>query len=97
MKKHSKGTLQTKLSRFLFHYRLTPNLTTGIAPAELMLMSRPRSHLDCIVPGMKEKIRQQQGNKRVTMMYTQEPVLSNKVIWYWFVVLTKRNPCGCLG
>jgi len=37
IKKQLTGTLQTKLSRFLFHYRLTPNATTGVAPAELML------------------------------------------------------------
>ena len=45
MKKQSTGSLQTKLSRFLFHYRLTPNTTTGIAPAELLLNRRPRSHV----------------------------------------------------
>jgi len=64
MKKQMKGTLQTKLSCFLFHYRLTPNSTTGVAPAELMLMNQPRSHLDCIVPSMKEKIRQQQEKQK---------------------------------
>ena len=31
MKKQTNGTLQTKLSCFLFHYRLTPNATTGVA------------------------------------------------------------------
>ena len=36
-KKQTDGTLQTKLSCFLLHYRLTPNATTGIPPAELML------------------------------------------------------------
>ena len=51
--------LQTKLSRFLFHYRLSPNATTGIAPAELMLKHQPRSHLDSIVPNIKGNIRQQ--------------------------------------
>ena len=30
MKKQTNGMLQTKLSRFLFHYRLSPNATTGI-------------------------------------------------------------------
>ena len=41
MKKQTNGTLQTKLSRFLFHYRLTLNATTGVAPAELMLKRQP--------------------------------------------------------
>ena len=37
MKKQLTGSLQTKLSRFLFNYRLTPNTTTGVAPTELLL------------------------------------------------------------
>jgi len=44
------GTLQTKVSCFLFNYRLTTNATTGVAPAELLLLRRPRSHLDSVVP-----------------------------------------------
>ena len=46
------GTLQPKLSRFLFHYRLTPNATTAVAPAELMLNRQPRSDLDSIRPNL---------------------------------------------
>ena len=38
MKKQLSGTIQTKLSRFLFHYRLTPHTTTGVAPAELLFL-----------------------------------------------------------
>ena len=30
------GTLSTKLMRFLFSYRTTPNATTGVSPAELL-------------------------------------------------------------
>ena len=37
MKKQSAGTLQPKLSRFLFHYRLMSHATTGVSPAELLL------------------------------------------------------------
>ena len=64
MKKQTNGMLQTKLSRFLFHYRLSPNTTTGIAPAELMLKHQPRSHLDSIVPNIKGNIRQQQQKQK---------------------------------
>ena len=60
MKKQLTGTVQTKLPRFLFHYRLTPHTTTGVAPAELLLKRRPRSHLDCIVPSLKDRVLQQQ-------------------------------------
>ena len=64
MKKQTNGTVQTKLSHFLFHYRLTPNSTTGVAPAELMLKCQPRSHLDSILPSMKRNVEQQQQKQK---------------------------------
>ena len=37
MKKASTDTpIETRVSRFLFHYRVTPHSTTGIPPAELL-------------------------------------------------------------
>ena len=64
MKKQTNGTIQTKLSRFLFHCRLTPNATTGVAPAELMLNRQPRSHLDSIKPNLKGTVTQQQEKQK---------------------------------
>ena len=64
MKKQTNGTIQTKLSRFLFHYRLAPNATTGIPPAELMLKCRPRSHIDLILLNLKGNIQQQQQRQK---------------------------------
>ena len=64
MKKQTNGTIQTKLSRFLFHYRLAPNATIGVPPAELMLKYRPRSHLDLILPNLKGNIQQQQQKQK---------------------------------
>ncbi|XP_033992114.1 uncharacterized protein K02A2.6-like [Trematomus bernacchii] len=46
MKKMKGETLQTRLSRFLFSYRITPHATTGVSPAELMMSRRLRSALD---------------------------------------------------
>ena len=60
MKKQTSGTMQTKLSHFLFHHRLTPNSTTGVAPAELMQKCKTRSHLDAILPSVKRNVEQQQ-------------------------------------
>ena len=37
LKKMKYGTLQTKISRFLFSYRTTPQSTTGVSPAELLM------------------------------------------------------------
>ena len=36
LKKLVSGSLETKLARFLFKYRLTPQTVTGVSPAELM-------------------------------------------------------------
>jgi len=54
MKKQLTGTVYTKLSSFLFHYRLTTHTTRGVAPAELMLKQRPCSHMDLIVPSLRQ-------------------------------------------
>ena len=44
MKKMSKKeSLESRVSRFLFKYRITPHSTTGIAPAEMLMSRKPRS------------------------------------------------------
>ena len=48
MKKFTEGTLENKLSHFLFHYRLTPQTTTGQSPTELLLGRRIKSRLDLL-------------------------------------------------
>ncbi|XP_061153479.1 uncharacterized protein K02A2.6-like, partial [Syngnathus typhle] len=60
MKKMKEGTIQTRLSRFLFSYRITPHATTGLSPAELMMSRRLRSALDLVVPDLKTKVQQKQ-------------------------------------
>lgn len=49
MEKSSKDSISTRLSRFLFLYRITPHSTTGVSPAE-MFGRRPHSKLDLLVP-----------------------------------------------
>ena len=69
MRKMTDGSLETKLSRFLFKYRMTPQSTTGVSPAELIFGRRLRSHLDNIRPDIDRKTRlnqerQKQGHDR---------------------------------
>ena len=54
--KRLKGSLEVRLSRFLFKYRVTPQATTGIAPAELLMGRRLRtpSLSDCPREGTEE-------------------------------------------
>ena len=58
MKKLTEGTLEAKLSHFLFHYRLTPQTTTGQSPSELLLGRRIKSRLDLLQPTAKPKVTQ---------------------------------------
>ena len=58
LKKLTEGTLESKLSHFLFHYRLTPQTTTGQSPAELLLGRRIKSHLDLLHTNAKTKVLQ---------------------------------------
>ena len=44
--KMREGTIETRVSRFLFRYRNTPQSTNRIPPADMLLGRRPRSHLD---------------------------------------------------
>lgn len=57
------GPLETKLTRFLFKYRVTPQATTGLAPAELLMGRRLRTHLDLLYPSVSERVRRNQENQ----------------------------------
>ena len=49
MKKVNGGSVETRVSRFLARYRITPQTSTGVSPAELLLerkhSSRPTPSL----------------------------------------------------
>ena len=74
MKKMSQGSLETRIARFLFHYRITPHTTTGISPAELLFGRRLRSHLDLLKPDFtvaSRVSRHQQAQKARHDLHTQ--------------------------
>ena len=54
------GPLELRIPRFLFKYRVTPQSTTGIAPAELLMGRRVRTHLDLLYPTTQQRVRAQQ-------------------------------------
>ena len=65
MKKSSMTeSLDTRISRFLFWYRLTPHSTTGVPPAELLLGRIPRSQLDLLKPQLSSKVQQKQDAQK---------------------------------
>ena len=72
-------TLQEKLSKFLFTYRIiTPQTTTGIAPAQLLTGRRLRSRLDRLFPDHTVRVQDQQL-KQAQQHDTSKPLRTFKV------------------
>ena len=64
LKKLQDGSLETKLSRFLFSYRSMPHSSTGLSPAELMFSRRLHSPLDNIRPNHERKMHNEQERQK---------------------------------
>ncbi len=56
IKKMGEGSVETKVSRFLFKYRSTHQTTTGATPAELLMNRRIRTQLDLVHPSLANKV-----------------------------------------
>ena len=54
------GSLESKIFKFLFNYRITCQSTTGLAPAEILLGRQQHSRFDLLHPDIYrfEKTRQ---------------------------------------
>ena len=59
--KLSSGSLQARVNDFLFKYRIMPQTTTGVSPAQLMLGCSLCSHLDLLLPNFANKVQQNQS------------------------------------
>ena len=64
MRKQSKDSLNTRIARFLFSYRITPHTTTGTSPAELLFSRLPRSHLDLLKPTLAGRVLRKQEKQK---------------------------------
>jgi len=50
------GSVESKVSHFLFKYRVTPHSTTSASPAELMFGRPLHTHLDLLQPTLKDQV-----------------------------------------
>ena len=57
-------TVQERLSKFLFKYRLTPNSMTGVAPCELLMKQKLRSSLDLVFPTVQGRVEDKQAKQK---------------------------------
>ena len=48
------STIQQRLMCFLFRYRMTPSMVTGVTPAELFLKRRVQTRLDLLRPSFEK-------------------------------------------
>ena len=55
LKKTTEGSVRSRLAKILYTYRLTPQSTTGVSPAEMLLGRRPRSRLDILTANEAEE------------------------------------------
>ena len=62
--KLKESTINERISRFLFNYRITPRSTKGTSPTELLLGRRPRSCLDLLKPDLSTRIETKQAKQR---------------------------------
>ena len=64
IKRITGSTIQERLSRFLFQYRITPHTTTGVSPAELLMGRCLRSRLDSLFPDISQRVEVQQQRQK---------------------------------
>ena len=73
LKKVTTGTVNSRLSKILFAYRITPQTTTGVSPSELLLGRRPRSKLDLMKPHTAERVERKQSQQKAKHDATAKP------------------------
>lgn len=64
LKKCAGVTIETKVARVLFSYRITPQSTTGKSPSELLMGRKLRSTLDLVQPDVRGKVRGNQWKQK---------------------------------
>ena len=75
-------SIQCRMARVLFQYRITPHSTTGVSPAELLMGQRIRSHLDLVQPNLSNQVElKQEAQKQYHDRHAKSRVfeLGNKV------------------
>ena len=57
-------SVQERLSKFLFKYRVTPHTVTGIPPCEMLMGRRLRSRLDLLYPSIATRVESHQEKQK---------------------------------
>jgi transposase InsO family protein len=88
--KKLEGDLQTRIDTILFQYRITPQTTTGLSPAEMLMGRKLRNTLDLLHPRAKICRKFNIGDRVFARNYR------GKVIWITASVIKVTGPCSYL-
>lgn len=66
MKRLKEGSLDDKISRFLFKYRINPHTSMGVSPAELLQGRNMGSTLDLLHPNVEARVTQKREAQKKT-------------------------------
>ena len=89
-KSASEGNIDTRLARFLFHYRTTPNSTTGVSPAELLMGRKLKTHLDKLRPNLASIV----YGRQQSQVMSHDKQTSERTFYPNDPVLAKNYHCG---
>ena len=58
------GSMNTRLAKVLFSFRITLQGTTGVSPAELLIGRRPHTQLDMLHPNTAGRVEERQQQQK---------------------------------
>ena len=97
LKKYT-GPRTTAVAQFLAKYRVTPCVTTGRAPAELLLGRLPRTKLSLLKPSLQARMQSEISTKVSRSFVTGQPVLVRDLRpsaadkWQHAVIVSRGGP-----
>ena len=91
-RKSSMGIQSDRIARFLFQYRIKPQTTTGLSPAEILLGRNLRSRLELLKPNLEQKVAEKQRRQRFKHSRVRQFSVDEKV----FVETMAEEKRGCL-
>ena len=83
LKKIKGGDLETRMYQFLSRYRVTPQMTTGQMPAEMLMSKRTRFRLDLLYPAVEDRVlnKQAKAQENHNAAVTERTFLTGDAVW----------------
>ena len=78
LKKVRDGTLESRIARVLFSYRIAVHSTTGRSPAEMLIGRLPHTRMDLLVPTPSVRVQESQAKQKARHDRTAKVCVFNK-------------------